>query len=292
MEKRDPRKMALQIAGLRANETYLPENERMFQDPYAEYFFPDEIREKFKDTAWVKAEQAKHEALLPGVNGAIAARIKFIDDCVLDCLKRHFKQLVIIGAGYDTRPYRIKGVKENMRVFEVDHPMTQEIKTNTISAIFNTLPDHVVFVPMIFGQDRLDHKLFQAGYRPDLKTLFIIEGLLMYIPLQAVESLLAFIARASGAESAFVADFFSTSVVDGTSPLKEAQTLRQFVQNEGAPLQFGIPEKTAETFFKKYGFAIAMHMNAKVCKEKYFTGLSRERSVSPMFNFVLAVVQS
>lgn len=44
MSELDPRKMALQIAGLRASETHLPEDERVFFDPYAEYFLTDEMR--------------------------------------------------------------------------------------------------------------------------------------------------------------------------------------------------------------------------------------------------------
>ena len=107
----DPRKMALQIAGLRANETHLSEDERVFQDPYAEYFFPAEVRQMVRNVDWVKAERAKYEALMPGVNGALVARIRFIDECLKDALESGFKQLVIVGAGYDTRAYRVPGVK-------------------------------------------------------------------------------------------------------------------------------------------------------------------------------------
>ena len=63
MAASDPRKMALQIAGLRANETHLPENERVFEDPYAEWFFPEDVRRKMlQDPARVKAERAKYES--------------------------------------------------------------------------------------------------------------------------------------------------------------------------------------------------------------------------------------
>ena len=230
MTQPDPRKMALQIAGLRANETWLPDTMRVFEDPYAEYFFSDEVRKMFRNTEWVKSELAKYERMMPGVNGAIVARIKFIDECLQTGLTQGLRQLVIIGAGYDTRAYRLPGVKENLRVFEVDHPATLEVKINTISGIFGSPPGHVSYVPIVFGRDRLPEKLLESDYNPKLKTLFIVEGLLMYIPAPAVDGLLAFITGASGPESAIVADFFSTAVIDGTSPLKEAQTLRQFVK--------------------------------------------------------------
>ncbi len=290
MAKRDPRKMALQIAGLRVNETCLPEDERVFEDPYAEYFFPEEVRKQFQDVTFIKEERAKYEQFMPGVNGAAVARIRFIDECLAEGLQNGLKQMVIIGAGYDTRAYRIKGIQEALKVFEVDHPDTQAVKTATIRTIFGDLPKHVVHVPVVFGQDRLDEKLFDLGYDPGLKTLFIVEGLLMYIPPTSVDLLLAFIARASGSGSAVVCDYFDTSVIEGTCPLQEAQALKKFVEAEGAPLQFGIPEGEVEMFFTDRGFSSVSRVSTATCKEKYFSGANDDRTVSPMFNFVHATV--
>jgi methyltransferase (TIGR00027 family) len=290
MTERDPRKMALQIAAVRANETQLPENERVFEDPYAQYFFPQEIREQFKDAASARAERDKYEQLMPGMNGAIVARIRFIDECLAKSLEEGLKQMVIIGAGYDTRAYRIKGVSEALKVFEVDHPETQAFKKATLESLFDKLPKHVAFVPVVFGEDRLDQKLIEQGYNPGLKTLFVAEGLLMYIPPPAVDLLLSFIAHVSGPGSALAGDYFDVSVIEGTSPRQEAQVLRKFVQAEGAPLQFGIPEQEVEAFFIDRGFSKVICTSTASCKEKYFRGASRDRSVSPILNFVHAMV--
>lgn len=288
----DPRKMALQIAGLRANETHLPENERVFEDPYAECFFPEEVRTMLLDPDLVKAELGKYEQMMPGVNGAIVARIKFIDTVLSERIAGGIMQLVIIGAGYDTRAYRIDGVKAHLRVFEVDHSDTQAVKTETVTKIFHRLPDHVVYVPVVFGRDRLDRKLADFGYRPDRKTLFIIEGVLMYLPPAAVDGLLAFIANGSGPGSSLVADVFDTSVIDGSSPLQEARVLRRFVESEGARLQSGIQRGEEKTFFKMRGFDRVVWVTSAACKERFFTNDSRKRAVSPMFNFVHAFNRS
>ena len=173
MTERDPRKMALQIAGLRANETHLPEDERVFEDPYAEWFFPEAVRRMLQDPVRVKAERARYESIMPGVNGAIVARIRYIDECLERLLGEGLRQLVIIGAGYDTRAYRIPGVGKALKVFEVDHPLTQKTKVETIRQIFGELPEHVVYVPFVFGRDRLAEELRGHDYDPGLKTLFI-----------------------------------------------------------------------------------------------------------------------
>ena len=288
MEKRDPTQMALQIAGLRANETRLPRGERLFEDPYAEFFFPEEVRKMMQDVQWVRNIRAGYEAQMPGVGGAIVARIKFIDDCLVEAVQDDFKQLVIVGAGYDTRAHRIQGVSEHLKVFEVDHPLTQAVKVDTIKARLGELPAHVAYVPVRFGLERLDHKLLASGYQADAKTLFIIEGLLMYIPPPAVDDLLAFIAASSGPGSALVADYFETDVVNGTCARKEAQALKSFVEDGGAPLAFGIARGQAEAFFESRGFQVVTRLNALACKEKYFRGVNAARPVSPIFNFVFA----
>lgn len=290
MKARDPSQMALQIAGLRANETHLPHNERVFEDPYAEFFFPRDVRQMLKDPTLVKAERAKYERIMPGVNGAIVARIRFIDECLADAMKKGLQQLVIIGAGYDTRAYRIPGVREQLKVFEVDHPLTQEVKTRTIREIFGDLPAHVTFVPVVFGRDRIEAQLTAHGYDSSLKTLFIIEGLLMYIPAPAVEALLSFIRNATGPGSGFVADYFDRSVVEGTSILPEAQALKGFVEQEGAALQFGFDEGAVEAELRARGFSGVESVNATALKARFFPAAGPDRHVSPMFNFVTATV--
>ena len=292
MSDRDPRKMAAQIAGVRAAETYLPKNERVFQDPYAEYFMSEDEREGLSDLEKLRAGLAMYDQMMPGVNGAIVARIRFIDEYLLECIAAGFKQLVIIGAGYDTRAYRFEDVKENLKVFEVDHPVTQQVKVEKIKKIFEILPDHVTYVPVVFGTDRFGQKLLESGYNPRFKTLFIVEGLLMYVSPPAVDGLLSFVVNASGPGSSFVADYFTDSVIDGTSPLKEAQVLRQFVESEGSPLQFGIEEGKIEEFFKERGFQVVKNVTSASCKEKYFRNASCDRTVSPMFNFMHATVSS
>ncbi|MEJ2639607.1 MAG: hypothetical protein P8010_08545 [Desulfosarcinaceae bacterium] len=123
-----------------------------------------------------------------------------------------------------------------------------------------------------------------------MKTLFIVEGLLMYIAPPAVDLLLAFIAHESGPGSVLVGDYFDISVIEGTCPRREAQVLKRFVETEGAPLQFGIPEKEVEAFFIDRGFSKVVCTTTAACKRKYLKGASRGRTVSPILNFVHATV--
>jgi len=89
-----------------------------------------------------------------------------------------------------------------------------------------------------------------------------------------------------------LADCFDPSVINGASPFQEAISLKQFVENEGSPLQFGIAQDKMEEFFMQRGFETVTVMNATACKEKYFTGGRQNRSISSIFNFIHAMVQN
>ena len=85
-----------------------------------------------------------------------------------------------------------------IRVFEVDHPGTQIAKMEKIEKIFGRPPEHVVYVPVDFESEDLGRKLLEKGYNKSQKTLFIMEGLVMYIPSKAVDETLVFISKNSG----------------------------------------------------------------------------------------------
>jgi methyltransferase (TIGR00027 family) len=159
-----------------------------------------------------------------------------------------------------------------------------------MKSILGNLPGHVRYVPVVLGVDSLAQKLLESGYNRALRTLFVVEGLLMYIPPPAVDGLLSFMASSAGPGSSLVADVFDKSVVDGSSPLREAQVLRQFVESEGAPLQFGIRVDDIADFFKQSGFSEARLESASNCKQKFFPEASQDRKVSPMFHFVKAML--
>ena len=107
-----------------------------------------------------------------------------------------FTQIVILGAGYDTRAYRIAWLKGSIQVFEIDRPETIERKITILKNIFGTIPEHVTFVAHDIGQEPWWPALKSANFSPSQKTLFLLEGLVMYLTRTEVEELLAGIAGA------------------------------------------------------------------------------------------------
>ncbi|MCP4718773.1 MAG: hypothetical protein GY860_04875 [Desulfobacteraceae bacterium] len=107
---------------------------------------------------------------------------------------------------------------------------------------------------------------------------------------EAVDGLLMFITRASRTGSALVADYFHRDVIDGKSPLKEAIALKQFVEHTGSRLMFSLEPEAVSDFFTQRGYHKLELVSTVTCKELYFKGKSSKRAVSPMLNFITAIV--
>ena len=290
-KSKEPSKTAELIALHRVAESALPEGRRICYDPYAIYFVDQETVEFARKNPEKTKEMREHyERLFPGLCNSIRARVRYFDDLVRASIDDGLEQLVILGAGYDTRAYRIEGLSK-IKVFEVDHPATQALKIGKIETIFGRIPEHVVYVPVDFESEELGQKLLEKGYNKSQKTLFIMEGLVMYIPPKAVDETLSFISKNSGKRSAIIFDYYPQSLVDGTSESEAAKNIREFVAEQGEPLLFGIEEEMVETFLVQRGFSRIRNVTSEDYKKAYFQGVNEGRTVSSLLSFVHAVVE-
>ena len=103
-------------AWVRAVESNKPEGVRLFYDPYARYFLGPELRSIYEDPARTKELLGLWEQTVPGVPGSVLVRTAFIDRLLRACLDDEFQQVVILGAGYDTRAYRFSA-RDHRRLF-------------------------------------------------------------------------------------------------------------------------------------------------------------------------------
>jgi methyltransferase (TIGR00027 family) len=289
VKRKGPSKMAELIALHRVAESALPEGQRICYDPYAVHFVDPKILEfARKNPEKTKAMREHYERLFPGLGNSIRARVRYFDDFVKAAIGEGLEQLVILGAGYDTRAYRIEGLNK-IRVFEVDHPLTQSIKIGKIKKIFGSLPEHVVYVPVDFESDDLGQKLLEKGYDNSRRTLFVMEGLVMYIPPKSVDETLSFILNNSAKGSAVLFDYFLQSVVDGTC--ETGKNMRDFAAQQGEPFLFGIEEGTVEAFLAERGFSKARNVTSEDYKKAYFHGINESRTVCNLLAFAHAVVK-
>lgn len=291
INKESPSKMAEGMAMHRYAESLKSEEERICYDPYAVHFISPEIIEygiKHPDEAKFKVEQM--EKIFPGLSSSIIARVRYFDDYVMKYIEDGVEQLLILGAGYDTRAYRIKELKD-IKVFEVDHPITQSFKIKKIIDIFGTIPYNVSYVPLDFEFEELGQKLFEKGYESSKKTLLIMEGLIMYIPKGAVQKIFSFFTRNSGRDSSIIFDYYPESVVNGSCKQEIGINIRNFLIKQGEPLQFGIEEESILEFLSDYGFKHIKNVRGEDYKKAYFHGKNENREICSLLSFAHAVVE-
>jgi methyltransferase (TIGR00027 family) len=184
---------------------------------------------------------------------AVHVRTRHIDDVVEDSLESGINQIVNLGAGLDSRAYRIDALRAG-RVFELDLPATQEYKKKRVREILGSLPGHVTYVPIDFAKQDLASVLDSAGFDRQARALFIWEGVTMYIPEAAVDATLRFVATSAAPGSRIVFDYFLESGLRAPTPSLRETTGR--VAGVGEPFVFGMPGEDARSFVKQRGLAI------------------------------------
>lgn len=284
-------KMAVGALLNRYFESQRSEEDRICYDPYAAQFANQKILEWYSSNPErIRAMRELSERLVPGLSSSIAARCSYFDDFIKSFLGKGLEQLVILGAGYDSRAYRIEGLKR-IKVFEVDHPAAQNIKIEKVEGIFSALPDHITYVSLDFAKEDIGLKMPGAGYDRSKKTLFVMEGLLYYLPPSAVDGILSFIAKNSGKGSAILFDYFLQSVVDRSTDLELGRNIHDGLAQTGEPLQFGIDEKMIEDFLTKRGFSQVINVTGRDYRNACFHGINKSRTVCDLLLFAHAVVE-
>ena len=283
MKERQSSTTAQGIAGARALESSKPAGERICYDPLARQFV--------STTYWlvVKLFAGYGERRAPGVMGFLVARARYIDDTLQACLDAGIAQLVILGAGLDSRAYRFEGIQGRVKVFEVDHPATQRDKLARLQKVFGEVPAHVTYVPIDFNVESLQ-KLFAHGYDPQLKTLFIWEGVAYYLQAEAVDATLEFVARTACPGSSIVFDYVYAEALTAARRRHEVNSMQRYRRFTGEGLDFGIPEGQIEEFLRRRGFEQIVNATAADLHRMYFAGANASRAVSPIYAIARATV--
>ena len=104
---------------------------------------------KLRPLTWLVLRQ--YHRILPGGYYFHTARTKHIDAVLRQSAEQGMEQLVILGAGFDTRAHRFKDILTNTKTFEVDYPDTQVIKKKQVSKLKASSPENVIYVPIDFN---------------------------------------------------------------------------------------------------------------------------------------------
>ncbi len=190
---------ALADAGL----SHIPD----FHDPTARAFLSEKGKRSFARTERAARDGKRSIGLEMArvMADLIALRTAAIDRAVRDAIENGATQLVILGAGYDGRAWRLPELA-GVKVFEVDHPATQGDKRAHLAEL-PPATGIVSFVPIDFERESLDTVLGRAGHERSSPTCWIWEGVVMYLTREAMRDTLAGIGGRSAPGSTLIVNY-------------------------------------------------------------------------------------
>jgi methyltransferase (TIGR00027 family) len=275
---------------MRAMAAHDPRQEMRCADTMAELFLTEEQRKPLQDLEvreWIMKTK-----VAPGAYEFMIARTAFFDQLVEEALTEGLRQLVLLGAGYDSRPYRFADRLGGISVFELDASPTQSRKQEMLRGAGVTIAPNVHFVPIDFSTDDLAQTLLHAGYAREGTCLFLWEGVTYYLTKEAVHRILTAVCSVAASGSRIAFDFASVS--EETLSDDSIKKLRERVgaSAPAEPAKFGIPAGMLESFLAARGFSVLRMMNHEQMEAKYLrlSDGSLVGHVPPLFNFAVAGV--
>jgi methyltransferase (TIGR00027 family) len=276
------------MALFRAVETARPRG-RLFEDPYAAAFLTGPLQRVAAVARW------------PGLGGLVPwlldlgwprtrssgiVRTRLIDDQVRDAISAGARQFVLLGAGFDSRPYRLPEAA-SVTVYEVDHPATQQAKRARLSAALPCLPANVRFVPVDFEKDDLEAALRASGFDPTALSVVVWEGVVSYLTPGAVDQNFRMLARIMAQQSRLIFSYVDRGALDGSRVFEEARRWKWWVGRSGEPFIFGFDPATLAHDLRAWGFELLSDTSTADAARSYRQTMGRNELGSELYRIAL-----
>jgi methyltransferase (TIGR00027 family) len=212
---------------------------------------------------------------LPGAFGYFNARTQYFDEILLQEARAGIEQVVVLGAGFDSRSLRFSDAMRTSRVFEVDMPEVLALRTEHLLGSENTTASAIA-VPIDFEHDDLGEALRERGYLPAAPTFFLWEGVTYYLPEAAVQAVLSLVASQSGPGSSILFDYVTRTFVDGDYSGYGARRLADGWRRLGNVNRFGVDDIAA--FTRPLGLGVRSDIDAGELERRYLSSLPGPRA--------------
>ncbi|WP_101909446.1 SAM-dependent methyltransferase [Marasmitruncus massiliensis] len=269
-----------------AIEQYFPEEKRIIKDDLAYRILPSSMKgivgQMQLDSVrnWMIQTSEKES---PGIWGGIMCRKRYIDEKLIDSISQ-IDAVVNLGAGFDTRSYRLEGLS-SIPIWEVDQPETIKTKQKQLLKIFEDIPAHVNFASIDFDHDNLSTILSSLGYSYEKRTFFIWEGVTQYLTNTGIQSIFDFLAKAvCGSRIAFT--YVCKDFLDGRNADVWEKGYDDYVRRK--IWIFGMEPEIWPSYLKKYGWQIIEDLGYDEMAEKYIKPTGRKLFTSPIERMVYA----
>jgi methyltransferase (TIGR00027 family) len=228
------------------------------------------------------------ETLPRALRAAIVARSRYVEDKLAFAVQEGISQFVVLGAGLDTFAYR--NPYSTLRVFEVDHPATQEWKRSVLEEAGITVPGSMRFAPTDFESSILVDVLVGVGFNCSKAALFSWLGVSMYLTKTAVLDTLRFVATALPERSGIVFDYCITEEEMNPTQRRAFDAVSQRAAAAGEPWQTFFSPVKITSELKSLGFSRVEEIGNEELNAQYFSSSSKDFRVRGFSRLAYAIV--
>ena len=272
-----------------AIEQFYPEKERILFDPLVYRFLP--VSKRFLVSLlrpgflrkWMVGAADK---AAPGLWGGMLCRKCYIDEKLTDSAET-IEQIVNLGAGLDTRLYRLPCIAD-IPAWELDQPENIEYKRHGIFKALGKPPKNVNLVPIDFDTENLRDKLLAAGYSPNKITFFICEAVAQYLTEAGLRATFSFLSTAKNG-SLITFTYIRKKFLDGVDLFNWPAGYKRFVKNK--IFISGMEPEDWPGFLAEYNWKIIEDIDYPSMADKYIKPSGRALSADTQVERMIFAVK-
>jgi methyltransferase (TIGR00027 family) len=209
---------------------------------------------------------------IPGILLHYTLRKRYLEEVARRSLAKGCSQVVVLGAGYDTLAFRLHAEFPNGQFVEVDHPATQRAKRQALESQTG-VGANLKFLPVDLARDEWEDRLLAwREYNPSANTVFVAEGLLMYLRSADVDAVLRFIRERSGPVSRFAFTFMEP-LADGSIQFRNSgKMVAVWLSRRGEPFLWGVRREHLASYLEFRGFILRELATPDTFRARYLAG--------------------
>jgi methyltransferase (TIGR00027 family) len=198
-----------------------------------------------------------------------ALRARYAEDCLAEGVQHGVRQYVVLGAGLDTFAYRQPLWGSSLRIYEVDHPITQQWKRNRLKAADIAIPSNLTFVPIDFERASIPEALRATDFTLGARTLCSWMGVTQYLTRDALDATFRFVLSLPPSSEVVFSFILPQEAVSGV----EADALALAAQRAAEVAEPWLTRLRGNELalrLRSMGFSHTIHLTPEVARERYF----------------------